>query len=109
MSKKHYFILSSAQDTDRMSELREKAKEYYGAKEYSDVLQNSEYLKNARKTIPQEDCKVNASLLLLSVSLFAMSLCDSIYVSNKWENDHYCQVCHMLAFSHGLDIVYEPV
>lgn len=110
MAKKNYFILSPASDPKRVEELKEKAATYYGFKDYEEVSGNTdlhELLTIILKELSHADC--NGDLLLTGMSLVAMSKSDSIYVSRDWEQDDTCKVCHMLAFSHGLDIVYEPV
>lgn len=108
MPKKSYFILSPASSLGRTEELRTKAAAYYGSKDYEPVSERND-LKELSQRIIKElanvDC--NASLLLTGLTAVAMSKCNSVYVSNDWSSDDLCKFCHMLAFSHGLDLVYE--
>lgn len=110
MQKKRYFILSPACTLERTEELKRKASAYYGSKDYEPVSGNTD-LKNLLKDIlgdlANADC--NASLLLLGMTAITMSKSDGIYVSKDWEEEDVCKFAHMLAFTHGIDIVYEPV
>lgn len=110
MQKKRYFILAPASSPDRTDELKKKASSYYGSKDYEETTGNTD-LKNLLKDILKElsnaDC--NADLLLLGITSIAISKSDSIYVSKDWEEEGTCKFAHMLAFTHGIDIVYEPV
>lgn len=110
MNKKRYFILSPTCSPDRTKELKEKAAAYYGVKEYEETSGNTDLqdlLKRILKELANADC--NADLLLLGMTLVALSKSDSIYVSKDWEKEDICKLAHMLAFGHGIDIVYEPV
>lgn len=110
MNKKQYFILTSACSPERQKELKEKAAAYYGSKDYEETSDNTDLqnlLKDILKDLANADC--NASLLLTGMSLIVLSKSDSIYVSKDWEQDNVCKFAHMMAFTHGLDIVYEPV
>lgn len=105
-NKKYYFVLSPYGKGD---ELFTKAKQYYGEKDYELVQKHPDFFKGLNETVrsPGENVTCNTNLLLIGISAMAMSLSDSIYVSKNWEDDDYCKFCHALAFSHGLDIVYE--
>lgn len=108
MSKKSYFILSPASMPDRSDELKTKAASYYGSKDYEPVASRSDLKELSQKIVSElADADCNSSLLLISLSIAAMSKCDSVYVADGWESDDLCKFCHMLAFSHGLDLVYE--
>lgn len=110
MNKKRYFVLSPACLPSRTEELKQKASSYYGVKEYEEVSSNTDLrslLMEVLKELSNADC--NGDLLLTGMSIIAISKSDSVYVAKDWEQDDMCKVCHMLAFSHGLDIVYEPV
>lgn len=108
MNKKRYFILSPACSPERTNELKEKAATYYGSKDYEETSGNSDLqklLEDILKEIANADC--NANLLLLGMTSIVMSKSDSVFVAKDWEEDDYCKFSHMLAFSHGIDIVYE--
>lgn len=110
MIKKQYFILSPASSVERIEEVKEKAKSYYGSKDYEETFDNVDLRKllaDILKELVNADC--NGDLLLTGMSVIAMSKSDSVYVAKDWEQDDVCKVCHMLAFSHGIDLVYEPV
>ena len=113
MAKKCYFILSPKYDDDkRMMELQNKAASYYGLKDYEDSLSGST-LNGLMKLISdnyfKESNEYNASLLFIGLSSIMIAKSDSIYVAKDWADDDYCKICHSLAFSHGVDIVYESV
>lgn len=99
---KHFFILLPPSAISRISELRENASNYYGSREYEEI-------KNVWETKPNIQADFNAALMLIGATMMAIAQCDSIYVAKGWEDDNYCKACHALAFSHGVDIVYEPV
>lgn len=108
MSKKRYFVLSP---TKTYEETKSKAANYYGSKDYEcffdDTSAFSEFMK---QMVPYKDDSIaNAKLLAIGVETTAMAQCDSVYVSKDWESDDICKFCHALAFSHGLDMVYESV
>lgn len=110
MNKKRYFILTPACSPERTKELKEKAAAYYGAKEYEETSGNTDLqdlLKSILKELADADC--NADLLLLGMTSIVMSKSDSIYVSKDWAQEDACKFAHMLAFAHGIDIIYEPV
>lgn len=110
MEKKCYFILSPASSAERIEEVKEKAKSYYGSKDYEETSGNTDLRKlmvDVLKELANSDC--NGDLLLTGMSVIAMSKSNSIYVAKDWQHDDVCKVCHMLAFSHGIDIVYEPI
>lgn len=109
MDKKRYFILSPSYDDDaRMKDLQGKALNYYGQKDYEPVMEDPIFHEKVRNIVGDREDQ-NASLLLIGVIAMALAQCDSLYVSRDWEQDDVCKISHMLAFSHGLDIVYEPV
>lgn len=103
-NKKYYFVLSPS---SRHEELREKAANYYGVKDYDSVDNHSDFMSVMKTVLPNPDISFNVSLMLIGVSAVSLALCDSVYISKDWETDDICKVCHALAFSHGLDIVYE--
>lgn len=110
MTKKRYFILTPGCSPERKEELINKASSYYGEKDYEPTSGNSDLcklLKENLKELGNADC--NADLLLTGMTIIGMSKSDSIYVAKDWEKEDLCKFAHMLAFSHGLDIVYEPV
>lgn len=110
MTKKRYFILTPGSTPERLAELKQKASAYYGSKDYEETSGTSdlkELLANVLKELANADC--SAELLLTGMTLIAMSKSDSIYVSKDWESENICKISHMLAFTHGLDIVYESV
>lgn len=110
MHKKQYFVLSPASSTERTEELSGKAASYYGTKDYEPSSTNSDLqklLQDFLKELDHADC--NSNLLLLGMTLVAMSKCDSIYVAADWQSDDVCKFAHMVAFSHGIDIIHEPV
>lgn len=110
MSKKRYFILEPITlSEDESRKLSEKAKMYYGEKDYEDVTNLQECLESIKQAIPDTQSKYNISLMLVGFSSIAMAQSDSVYVANGWENSEYCKLCHALAFSHGIDIVYESI
>lgn len=104
-AKKSYFILSPDTVDDA---IKEKALAYYGEKDYKLVTDNEELMNAVKAAI---DCNhgitCNTDLLLIGASSMSMSLSSSVYVAKNWEDSDYCKVCHALAFSHGLEIVYE--
>lgn len=104
MSKKHYFILSPGKIDE---ELVKKVDSYYGQKDYEHIAYNLDYQDTLTKAITDENIKCNAKLMLIGSSIMAMSMSDSVYVTKNWEEDDYCKLCHAIAFSYGLDIVYE--
>ena len=109
MAKKRYFILSpSYDDTERMKTLREKASAYYGPKDYDEALTDPELYDKVRKATSDSEIQ-NASLLLIGITAMALAYSDSVFVANDWEEDDHCKFLHMLAFTHGIDIVYESV
>lgn len=105
MSKKTYFILSPANSTDQVDQLKKSAELYFGTKNYEEVSGN--LLTDAMKELSGDSC--NRELLLIGLSTTLMSKSDAVYVAKDWEQDDVCKICHMLAFSHGIDIVYEIV
>lgn len=110
MTKKQYFILTPACSPERTKELKEKAASYYGMRDYEETSGNTDLqdlLKSILKELVNADC--NADLLLTGMALIVMSKSDSIYVSKDWEQEDVCKFAHILAFTHGIDIVYEPV
>lgn len=110
MTKKRYFILTPGCSPERKEELIKKASLYYGEKDYEPTSGNSdlgELFKNVLNELANADC--NADLILIGMTALAMAKSDSIYVAKDWEKEDICKVAHMLAFTHGLDIVYEPV
>lgn len=108
MSNKRYFILTKALiDSDRYKELQKKAQQYYG-KEYSNIVENEFDLKYILTGIDSDiKREFNISLYVTGCELIAISLCDSIFIDKDWESDDVCKICHMLAFSHGVDLIYE--
>lgn len=100
---KYYYVLSPY---DRQDELIENASKYY-TDEYKMVIENPEFINSFKKAFDEHKDSFNISLMLTGATLIAMSYCNSVYVSKDWENDDICKICHALAFSHGLDIVYE--
>lgn len=102
--KKHYFILSP---TDRGDDILDKAATYYGEKDYEIVDGYAGLVKATHEMIKNPDASFNVFLMLVGISSVAMSYSDSIYVAKDWEESDYCKLCHALAFSNGLDIVYE--
>lgn len=109
MSKKHYFVLSPSSSTERTVELKEKAKVYYGEKDYEDVIDDPNYMSSIKNAVPNPEIEFNVSMMLIGISVVAMSRCDSVYVAKGWDDDNYCKICHAIAFSHGVEIVYESV
>lgn len=110
MAKKRYFILTPGSTSERQAELKKKASAYYDSKDYEETSGTSDLKKlltNVMKEFANGDC--NAELLLTGMTLIAMSESDSIYVSKDWDSEDVCKISHMLAFTHGLDIVYESV
>lgn len=110
MNKKRYFILTPGCSPERQKELKEKAAAYYGTKDYEETSGNTDLqdlLKSILKELVNADC--NADLLLTGMTLIVMSKSDSVYVSKDWEQEDVCKFAHMLAFTHGIDIVYEHV
>lgn len=109
MNKKRYFILSPTYDDDaRMRELMEKAMKHYGQKDYEQVMTDLAFHENVRNMISDRSGQ-NVSLLLIGITAMALAQCESVFVASDWEKDDHCKFLHMLAFSHGLEIVYEPV
>lgn len=104
MFKKRYFILTSS---DREDEILSKAANYYGSKEYEIVTETPEFMEIIKNVVKDSNQSFNISLMIIGVTTVAMSLCDSVYVAKDWEQDDHCKFCHALAFSHGLDMVYE--
>lgn len=106
VAKSYYFILSPKEVSDA---LKEKAANYYGTKNYEYIAESSEFMNTIRDQIENTPTSldINLDLLLIGVSAIAMAKSDSVYVSKDWENDDYCKICHAMAFSHGLEIVYE--
>lgn len=109
MDKKRYFILSPSYNDDvRMKDLQGKALNYYARKDYEHVMIDPIFHEKVRNIVTDRENQ-NASLLLIGITAMALAQCDSLYVSRDWEKDDHCKFIHLLAFSHGLDIVYEPV
>lgn len=110
MAKKHYFILTSDySDDERVTKLRKKAESYYNNGGYEEVAIDNFFTDALRKSIPNGSNTYNASLLLIGSILTTIAQCDSVYVANDWEDDDICKICHMLSFSHGVDLIYESV
>lgn len=110
MSKKYYFILSPNNlSNDRLLELKEKAINCYGSKDYQNFTDVPDYLESLKKTISDPNKEINGALFLIATAILAICQCDSVYVAKEWEDDDYCKVCHALAFSHGVDLVYESL
>lgn len=108
MTKKQYFILSPGVDPERLNELKNKALGYYGSKDYELSTNTSEVKDLCSKNLHElVNADANASMLLTGLTAMAMSKCDSIYVADGWDQDDVCKFCHMLAFSCGLELVYE--
>ena len=101
---KYYFILSP---NDMTEDLRVKAEAYYGSKDYKYIADHPECMNAIKTSLGEHGLHCNAKLLLIGSATIAMSMSDSIYVAKNWEDDDYCKVCHALAFSYGLEIVYE--
>lgn len=108
MNKKHYFILSPTHSDARMEELQDKAMMHYGQKDYEQVMTDPVFREKVQK-LSSEGVNQNASLLLIGITALALAQCESVFVARDWEKDDHCKFLHMLAFSHGVDIVYEPV
>lgn len=107
MSKKRYFVLSPTSSYDNT---KVKAANYYGSKDYENFFDDtSDFFDFMKEMVPYKESVANAKLLAIGVEVAAMAQCDSVYVSKDWESDDICKFCHALAFSHGLDIIYEPV
>lgn len=107
MSEKRYFILTKElYDSDRYKELRKKACQYYGEK-YSNILETDTLKDVLIEPSPNIQSSCNGSLFLTGSIIITMSLCDSIFIDKDWESDDVCKICHMLAFSHGVDLIYE--
>lgn len=107
-NKKYYFILSPYHQNE--DELRSKAASYYGERDYEPITKHPEFFSIINATIinsVDKDPLVNLSLMITGVNAIAMALCDSVYISKDWATDGCCKFCHALAFSHGLDMVYE--
>ena len=51
----------------------------------------------------------NIPLCFLAKSIERMSLCDTVYFCNGWENTRGCKIEHTIAFNYGLKILYEKV
>lgn len=110
MSKKRYFILSPTYSNDsEISELRIKAGSYYGKGNYEELITDPLVHDAIRKSIPNGSSEYNASLLLIGTVLMAIAQSDSVYVAKEWETDDVCRICHAIAFSHGVDMIYESV
>lgn len=104
-AKKSYFILSPDAVDDT---IKKKAMAYYGEKDYKLVTDNEEFITSVKAVINCNHGRTcNTDLLLIGASSMSMALSNSIYVAKNWEDSDYCKVCHALAFSHGLEIVYE--
>lgn len=109
MNKKRYFILSPTYfDDGRMKDLQEKAKDHYGHEDYEMVMEDPVFHDKVRKMTSERNDQ-NASLLLIGITAMALAQCESVFVASDWEKDDHCKFLHMLAFSHGLEIIYEPV
>lgn len=108
---KKYVIVASPDitaDSERMKSLRDKAKGYYGEKEYSVKDYNPSVLKVLKELAKDgDDC--NANLFILGVQLVIISQVDSVYFSSDWESSEFCKDVHLLCFKYGIDIRYEPV
>lgn len=104
MDRKYYFVLSPY---DYSIEVSDKAEKYYGTKDYAKVDEHPKFLDTIKQLINNPNAEFNVALMLIGVTAISMALSDSVYVSKNWEDDDVCKICHALAFSHGLDIVYE--
>lgn len=109
MSKKKFFILGPHVDKpDAAEQLKEKAMAYYGSKDHEQVEVTPELSEAFNKMAEAySEKKCNLDLLMTGISVVGLSEADSVYVLKGWEEDDRCKLCHMLAFSHGLDLVYE--
>lgn len=110
MAKKRYFILSPSYSNDsELNDLRKKAGSYYGKDSYEELVADPLVHDAIRKSIPNGSNMYNASLLLIGIMLMAIAQSDSVYVAKDWESDDACKICHAIAFSHGVDMIYESV
>lgn len=110
MPKKRYFILSASySNNSEMEDLCKKAARYYGSTNYEEIATDPIFSDVVRKAIPNGKNEYNASLLLIGTIIMAIAQSDSVYVAKDWEEDDVCKMCHMIAFSHGVDLIYESV
>lgn len=107
--KKRYLVITPLYDNaDSYVEARNVARAYYGDKDYeplSIVGDRIETVKNVVNEPGTGEC--NADMLISGLTLIFMSQVSSVYFSKDWEQDDYCKFCQLMAFKHGLDIVYE--
>lgn len=100
-------------DSSKLKELSDKAKKYYGEKDYSEYKVNdrtSNRIKDLMKDLITSNSKeCNGLLFLIGVNAILTSQVDSVYFSKDWEKDDLCKCIHFLLFNHGVDIHYEPV
>ena len=110
MAKKRYFILSPSYSNDsELNDLRKKVASYYGKDNYEELLTDPLVHDAIRKSIPNGSNEYNASLLLVGTLLMVIAQSDSVYVAKGWETDDVCKICHAIAFSYGVDMIYESV
>lgn len=100
-----YFFILSPNDVD--DAIKNKAISYYGEREYSFISDRPELMETIRQSLQKGGLNCNAELLLIGSAALAMAMSNSVYVTKDWESNDYCKICHALAFSHGLEIVYE--
>lgn len=110
MCRRKYFILSPSYSNDSvMEELRKKAVDYYGSENYQETMSDPLFYNIVKNNIFNGKNEGNASLLLIGIILMAMAQSDSVYVAKNWEEDDVCKICHMIAFAHGVDLIYESI
>lgn len=109
-NKKLYFVITpSYSDPNRYLDVRKNAENYYGSKDYAPYSG-----KNASLDIINDFVKdyatdsANADMLLTGLTILTISRVNSIYFAKDWKDDDVCKFCHLMAFKHGLEIVYEP-
>lgn len=109
MNKKRYFILSPmSEDNTRMEALRNSAASYYGQKDYELATIDKDFCDRVFEMMADCD-EQNASLFLIGIAALVLARCDSVFMAKGWNDDDHCKFIHMLAFSHGIDIVYESI
>ena len=52
---------------------------------------------------------VQRPLYFLAKSLESMSLCDTVYFCDGWENARGCRIEHEVAAAYGVEIIYEKI
>lgn len=103
-AKKNYFVITA---DDQKERLFEKAAAYFGTADWQPVTDRADLMEAIKNAVTTTGDLFNAELMLVGIAALAMSFCQCVYISKDWDSDNYCRFCQTLAFSYGLEIVYD--